>query len=302
MVNHCHAIIALFLSLAPAAQAILAGGEFDSPVDSPSRRADPDGAYSQFNFIGALEMLTSGGRTFLGSAVAISPNWVLTAGHNIDFNDDGFPDAGLAVNFHLPGFGSFSASGMFTHPSFTGFGNPTIFHDIALLRFDDPLPGAMALPILGSAPLASGDLVTLAGFGRSGFGSYGYTTQASLVTRRLGGNTIGSLQSNASGDGVLYRYTFHDPSSPFSLGNDIETLIGPGDSGGPALRAAGDHWELVGINTFVEGSGGRFGDIGGGVALDPYWDWVFTTTGIPEPQTLTLLMLASGLLLRRRRP
>jgi hypothetical protein len=27
---------------------------------------------------------------------------------------------------------------------------------------------------------------------------------------------------------------------------------------------------LVGINTFTEGYGGRFGDIGGGVLVDPY--------------------------------
>lgn len=294
-------ILALLLALAPAAHAILAGGEFDMPVDSPSRRADVDGADSPFNFVGALEMMTSGGRTYLGSAVAISPHWALTAGHNVDFNDDGTADTGLAVNFHLPGFGSFAASGMFANPLFTGFGNPTIFHDLALLRFDDPLPSGLALPILGGAPLASGDLISLAGFGRSGYGSYGYTTQASLGTRRLGGNTIESLQVAPGEDGTLFRYTFHAPDSPLSLGNDIETIIGPGDSGGPALRASGDGWELVGINTFVEGYGGRFGDIGGGVALDPYWDWISTTTAIPEPETWLMWMLAAGLLLHRNR-
>ena len=62
-------ILALVLALAPTAHAILAGGEFDTPVDSPSRRADVAGADSPFNFVGALEMLTSGGRTNLGSAV-----------------------------------------------------------------------------------------------------------------------------------------------------------------------------------------------------------------------------------------
>lgn len=294
-------IPAFWLGLAPVGHAILAGGEFDEPVDSPSWRVDAAGADSPFHFVGALEMTTSGGRTFLGSAVAISPHWALTAGHNVDFNDDGAADAGLAVNFHLPGFGAYAAGGMITHPLFSGFGNPTIFHDIALLRFDDPLPAGLALPMLGGSALAAGDLITLAGFGRSGYGSYGYTTQSTLTTRRLGGNRVEALESTAAGDGVLFRYTFHAPDSPLSLGNGIETIIGPGDSGGPALRAADQGWELAGINTFTEGYGGRFGDTGGGVALEPYWDWIFTTTGIPEPRTPMLLAVAAGWFAARRR-
>lgn len=294
-------ILALFLADAPAAHAILAGGEFDTPVDSPSRRVDSDGGNSPFNFVGGLEMKTSSGQTFLGSVVAISPHWVLTAGHNVDFNDDGLIEPGLAANLHLPGFGIFAASGISTNPLFTGFGNPTIFHDLALLRFDNPLPNGLHFPILGSTALVSGDLITLAGFGRSGFGSYGYTTSAGLHTRRLGGNTVDTLELAPGADGTLFRYTFHAPDSPLSLGNDIETIIGPGDSGGAALRQGADGWELVGINTFTEGFGGRFGDVGGGVALDPYWDWINTTTGIPEPRTTTILALSAGFLLRRIR-
>jgi len=62
---------------------------------------------------------------------------------------------------------------------------------------------------------------------------------------------------------------------------------------------------LVGVNTFTEGYGGRFGDIGGGVALNNEWDWISSTTGlaIPEPSSVLLLMAgAFGLFLCRRRP
>ena len=104
--------------------AILAGGEFDLPSDSPSSRLDTDGIYS---FVGALE-IASGGYNYYGSASALSPHWVLTAGHNVDFNDDGLVDDGLAVNLHLPGFGSYSASSYSIHPDFAGFGNPSIHH------------------------------------------------------------------------------------------------------------------------------------------------------------------------------
>jgi len=46
----------------------------------------------------------------MGSATAISPNWVLTAGHNLDLDDNGSPDAGLSINFNLPGFGTYTVT------------------------------------------------------------------------------------------------------------------------------------------------------------------------------------------------
>ena len=89
----------------------------------------------------------------------------------------------------------------------------------------------------------------------------------------------------------------------FVPGGPIETIIAPGDSGGPALRQTADGWEVVGINTFTQGRGGRFGDTGGGIVLAPYEDWINTTTGIPEPGVGMVLVLGLlvGLVRRRRR-
>ncbi len=288
----------------PTAHAIMAGGEFDSPEDRPSLRLDPLGASSSFNFVGALE-LSVGGSSYFGTAAALSPNWVLSAGHNVDFDDNGVPDAGLAANFHLPGFGAYAATSFTLNPRFTGFGNPSIQNDLSLLYFDDPLPASLDFPSLG-LDMEIGDVVTLAGFGRSGFGSYGYTTQASLTDRRMGANTIRSFEAASGGDGLLFRYDFDAPDSVKSLGNDIETLIGPGDSGGPALVDYGSGFGLVGINTFTEGFGGLFGDIGGGVALNDQWDWITETTGlalVPEPAASAFWLAAGAVLIlivRRR--
>ena len=276
----------------PCTYAILAGGEFDLPSDSPSNRLDTEESYG---FTGALE-INAGGILYRGSATALSPHWALSAGHNVDFNDDGEVDAGLAIDFHLLGFGSYSASTFSVHPDFTGFGNPSIHHDLSLLYFDDPLPNLL-FPTLGNA-LSLGDTATLVGFGRSGYGSYGYTTDASLTDRRVGFNVIDEFDLESGGSGILFRYDFDDPNTGDGLGNDVETLIGPGDSGGSLLVGN----SLVGVNTFTEGYGGLFGDYGGGIALNGDWDWIHETTGlaIPEPSSMVLMMLgAVGFMLRR---
>ena len=55
----------------------------------------------------------------------------------------------------------------------------------------------------------------------------------------------------------------------------------------------------MGCRTFIEGYGGWFGDIGGGIVPAPYLDWIGDTTGlaIPEPSAQWLLLV--GLVLLR---
>jgi hypothetical protein len=293
-------VVISFWAVFPA-HAILAGGEFDQPTDFPSNRLDPQTSDSIFNAVGALRIDT-GSYTYSGTAIALSPHWVLTAAHNSDFNDDGLPDLGLDYTLHLPGYANQNTTTAAIHPDFTGFGNPSIHNDLSLLYFADPLP-ELNFPSLGLS-MSVGEELTLVGYGRSGFGSYGYTTNASTTDRRIGYNIAETFDNSADTDGQLFRYTFYDPSDPLSLGNDRETIIGPGDSGGPAFVPWGSELALVGINTFTEGYGGRFGDTGGGVVLDPAWDWIASTTGlsiIPEPETLLLTVLGIVLLIGRVR-
>lgn len=279
---------------------IMAGGETALPADTPSGRLDTAG---EFPFVGALA-ISNGSSSYKGSAVALSRDWVLTAGHNADLNDDGLPDAVWSGSFQLPGYGSFNVVQAFTHPAFSGFANPSVNDDLALLHLGTSLPAGMVFPTLGGAGL--GDVITLVGFGRSGYGSYGYTTNASLTDRRFGSNVIDSFQLDDEGSGLseVFRYDFDDPATSGmaggSLGNDLETIIGPGDSGGAALKKTAGGWELVGINTYTEGYGGRFGDTGGGVLVDPYNDWILQTTGIPEPGITGMLVVSIAVLMLRR--
>jgi hypothetical protein len=307
--NRSHFIIGSLMLMvvghgdAATLRTILAGGETDLPSDTPSGRLDTEG---EFAFVGALE-ISGGAGSFKGSAVAISRDWILTAGHNADLNDDGLPDAGWNATLHLPGIGAFGVAEAFTLLSFSGFANPSVNDDLALLRLAAPLPLGMGYPTLGKGA-GLGDVITLVGFGRSGYGSYGYTSNASLTDRRYGSNVIDSFRLDDEGSGAfeIFDYDFDAPENTGlpggSLGNDMETIIGPGDSGGAALRQKPDgSWELVGINTFTEGYGGRFGDTGGGVLVEPYLEWIYQTTGIPEPGSSLLWGLSAGLWMWRRK-
>lgn len=296
----------LAVLLCPPARAaviatILAGDETDLPADTPSGRLDTMG---EFAFVGALLATSRTGGTFRGSAVALSADWVLTAGHNVDLDDNGRADAGWSAALHLPAYGVFPVAEAHLHPDFTGFVNPVVNDDLALLRLATPLSAELAYPVLTAAVI--GEPVTLVGFGRSGYGSYGYTTTASLTERRSGMNSLDRFTVDDEGSGVaeVFHYDFDDPVTTGqpggSLGNDRETIIGPGDSGGPALIWTETGWALVGINTFTEGYGGRFGDTGGGVLVAPYREWIARITSIPEPGILVLVAMAGAFCFHRR--
>ncbi len=292
------------LTIPMRGHAIMAGDENALPADSPANRLDLLGAASPFNAVGSLS-ISAGGFSYIGSATAISPNWILTAGHNLDLNDNGTPTPGLSINFNLPGFGTYAASVFYTCPGFTGFGNPSIQNDLGLIYLANPLPAGVLYPSL-QGNLSTGTEFLMAGFGRSGYGSYGYTTFASLTDRRIGYNVVDSFQTDQGGAGfnAIFLYDFSPPSTTGqpggSLGNNLESIIGPGDSGGPALVADGSGYAIAGVNTFVEGYGGQFGDIGGGIVLAPYLDWIGDTTGlaVPEPSVSLLAILGLAILLR----
>jgi hypothetical protein len=286
---------------------IMAGDETALPADSPAACLDLLGRGSSFNAVGSLT-ISSGGFSYIGSATAISPNWGLTAGHNLDLNDNGSPDPGLSINFNLPGFGTYAANSFYTCPGFTGFGNPSVQRDLGLLHLSTPLPGGILFPSLQGV-MQGGNQAALVGFGRSGYGNYGYTTSATLTDRRVGYNVVDSFTPDDLGGGfpALFRYDFDSPDTfglaGGSLGNHLESLIGPGDSGGPLLLLADSDYSIAGVNTFTEGYGGHFGDIGGGVVLQPYLGWVSDVTGlvVPEPSMPCLLLVGLMLAFARKR-
>lgn len=136
----CHLIACSVPVLAaPVLHAILAGGESDLPADTPSLRLDSSG---EFAFVGAVS-ISNGVQSFIGPGVELSSEWLLTAGHNADLNDDGVADADWSGTFDLPGAGSFDIAYAVVNPWVSGFANPSLNDDLALFRLTDSLPASM---------------------------------------------------------------------------------------------------------------------------------------------------------------
>ena len=273
---------------------ILAGGEY-----GPSRRyAERAAGHGRDVWFRGSAGDFQGGTNYKGSAVALSPEWVITAGHNVDLNDDGLPDVSWAGTFELPGYGSFNVTQAFTNPGFSGFANPSVNDDLALLHLGTPLPVGMGYPTLGSGA-GIGDVITLVGFGRSGYGSYGYTTNATLTDRRYGSNAIDSFQLDDEGSGVfeIFSYDFDDPSTTGQLRRQPRQRSRddhrPGRlrRRGPAAErrtAAGNSWASTPSPKATAGASATPAEV---CWWHPYTDWISQVTGIPEPGILALMWM-----------
>jgi secreted trypsin-like serine protease len=296
-------------------------------ADSPSEIVDPNTTDSRFGGVGSLSI----GNSFLCTGTAISSSHILTAAHCLDSSDDGTVDyTNNEVRFNL-NLGSdrshtFTANDLFIHDDYTGFNNPTINDDIAIVSLSSTLPETTPIYELRRDPLSPGNSLTIAGYGRSGNGEDGYTTNASFTTKRVGENHADSfeLDDEGSGSQEVFYMDFDDPTEN-SEASDREAIIGPGDSGGPSFVTSDNSLLLAGVNTFtIRYTGqepGTFGTGGGGMLVPAYVDWIDSILGstdgsgnvggdspgngsgsteVPEPASIVGL-LAVGIAWMRRR-
>jgi len=280
---------------------IVAGDPNGNPPDSPAQRVDPNTTTSPFAGVGSIFSDVPGDGGFLGTGSAISKRHILTAAHLFDVDDDGLADVAPSDVFFILNFGSdFShivqPQAVSIHPSYIGFSNSP-FDDLAILTLGEDLPAGLPIYSL----LQPGNTViqplVLAGYGTTGDGVNGYDlTTASFEVKRAGANILeyGEFDDDGSGNVEIFAYDFEDSANvagtdvfglPTSLGNDIESMVGPGDSGGPAFALDFGSGELLlaGVNTFVvagPNGHGTFGSIGAGIWLEGYFPWLQQTTGI----------------------
>ena len=195
-------------------------------------------------------------------------------------------------------------------------GNVAHGNDLAIIALDQKAPVA-GYDIYRSLDLPAGQVVELAGYGRTGNGATGSTLSNSAL--RWGTNTFDVKDPTIVGEPYLFdfdnntvaqdtlgagSYDFRDPvTGQRHLGTgNTEVLTASGDSGGPSFIDG----LLAGIHSFIASPGmpfdfdntpldGTYGELGGDTRVAFYAGWIDSVVRpVPEPDTG--LLTSAGLL------
>ena len=248
----------------------------------------------------------------------ISSTQVLTAGHCI--NGSGsvvFVDGinGIADN----------VTSVAIYPGYVP-GQEIMGGDLAILNLADPAPAFATVYSIFNGSYTFGSPITVVGFGYTGSGTTGMTTDDGQ--RRVGQNeyNITGNQDNlgwsanmlvASFAGTTGAQTYdYFANTPYAGGNDAlanEVDLGFGDSGGPSFY----NGQIIGVHDVLDCAGTTSctspPSYGGGASPDSYYGEIFGDTSAeayagwinsqltPEPGTWMLCALAIPILLRLKR-
>lgn len=264
-------------------------------------------AQPQFSGVGHTDFYDFCGCTL------VAPNWVLTAGHVYTASTVTFGSGVYSlVDANNP---------LYNVPAPGRTGNVLDGHDFRLMKINgNPVADGNAVVM----PLYSGSLldqvITNVGYGVTGNGVTGYSSPAGV--RRAGAMVTRSYLVPGSTDlnnpasytrtaptGIILS-DFINPTTGYSPLLDIngltpsaaaqalEYMVGPLDSGSPALINDNGVWKIAGVASFIltqnpDGQPqGIYGDISGFSILDEATiQWINDTVAVPEPGAIAFLSL-----------
>jgi len=220
----------------PALHVVSPGGQFDGVADLTLNRTD-----GTFGCSGAL----------LGNG-----REVLTAAHCVTDNNGVMNTNSVATTFQLPsGTQTFNSQSILVHPDWNG--NFDVGFDLALITLDTFVPDEVPRHDIYRGADEVGQIVSKAGYGRSGNGNDGDVINDGLKRSGLNrydalGDVFSTVPGSSPTPGSQLAFDFDDGTTghdafgffeaqlngsglgDLGLGDD-EVMSAPGDSGGPTF-------------------------------------------------------------------
>lgn len=256
---------------------------------------------------------------YSASGVLISPEWILTAGHNFFVSDDQNSPAPVSGIVVVLGNDPNDFSKEVEIESLTFF--PTWLeddavygnaNDLCLVKLKSPINSITPAKLLKEPSEQIGSITWAAGFGdysqQPGQDPEAYSLRhATSNTLDRAASGISSTSSSGTFTGGLLAFDFDSPSGTInSLGDDYisddEPLLGTGtsspipvtyegsavegDSGGPLFLQIGNEWLVAGIlsgsigEPFIGHQPNSYGEIDVFIRVSLAYDWIQDVTGL----------------------
>jgi V8-like Glu-specific endopeptidase len=271
-------------------------------------------ADSRFQSVGAVRSSNfDGSSSPVGSGVLINSEWILTAGHVAWNRNTGLFRSGLSFNLGLDSNNPFltvNASVHAVHPRFFENGGAFAYiGDLALLRLGAPITiVAPAVRYRGIDPPLGfpnpPQQYFMAGYGDYGVvipGENGSSLNYPNDGKMRAGSNNGSRQGRPTDYDAIWT-TFNSTNQSRDPNVDLEWNSSPGDSGGGMFMDVNGQFQLAG--TITGGSNAfSFGQASSQMIRTTLFnDWIDQQiTAVPEPSSLVLMGIASGLLIVAKR-